>query len=302
MHCANPACLVMDFFAVIGNQNRAAKSKNEIIRRRLMPISFSRLIHLILVPMMVGALSPWGILRDAQAGFYVPGQARVSGRPPGTLTNSLGSVFVRIPAGRFLMGSRQGDPDESPPIQQPIVRPFYLARYETTQGEWINLMKTRPWKGQPHVIEGEDYPAVYIDWYQVRHFIQRLNQREHCSCYRLPTEVEWEYAARAGTRSEYSFAGSVARLGEFAWFAGNSGNVRSAHPVGRKKPNPWGLYDIHGNVWEWVRDWDPQDVGPRIRGGSWASPPSSLRSSNRSAWPAEKSGPHIGFRLLRRSP
>jgi len=274
-----------------------------------MRIKIGRPFILLLTSAALGTLSlpeSWSPVRVSHAGFYVPGDKKVtekrSLKPVSIYLNSIGTEFVLIPAGRFLMGSEHGDPDEKPPLSKRIARPFYLAKHEVTRKEWFAVMKTRPWDGRPNVFPGDDYPAVYINWHQARDFMQRLNKREHCSCYRLPTEVEWEYAARAGTLSEYSFGEKATRLGEFAWFAGNSKSFRSAHPVGGKKANPWGLYDMHGNVWEWVQDWEPRDVGSRIRGGSWASPPSSLRSSNRSAWPVEKGGAHIGFRILREIP
>jgi len=158
---------------------------------------------------------------------------------------------------------------------------------------------------------GDHCPVERVSWNDVQGFIGKLNQREGGSRYRLPTEAEWEYAARAGRGSRFSFGDDDAELGRYAWYRGNSGS--KTHRVGRKRPNAWGLYDIHGNVWEWCRDWhghylpgsatDPS--GPPggshrvIRGGSWLRIPAGARSANRYAYPPRVGSGRIGFRLLR---
>jgi|GEM_PF-3254103 len=218
---------------------------------------------------------------------------------PEEFTNALGMQFRLIPAGEFTMGSDRGDDDEKPPRKIRIQRPFYMAKYEVTQAEWTALMGTEPWKDQGFSTKHERSPAIYVNWADAQEFVRRLNAREACICYSLPTERQWERAARAGTTSRYSFGDDPAKLNDYGWFAGNTVNARKALPVGQKRANPWGLYDIHGNVWEWVLDWRDEDIGPRIRGGSWASPAESLRSANRSAAPAERRAGHIGFRLVR---
>lgn len=237
------------------------------------------------------------------AGFFVPGKG-ISVNPTEKLKSQnlitdTGMEFVFLPAGEFRMGSNSGDEDEQPVRAERITQAFYIGKYEVTQNQWEAIMGTQPWVARENVQIGDQYPAVYVSWLEARDFVARLNKLEGCTCYRLPTEVEWEYAARAGTRSSYSFGRSTRQLGRYAWYAGNVNSHKFAHVVGGKQPNPWGLHDMHGNVWEWVADWHKEDFGPRIRGGSWGSPASSLRSSNRSAAPAERQASHIGFRVVR---
>jgi formylglycine-generating enzyme required for sulfatase activity len=154
-------------------------------------------------------------------------------------------------------------------------------------------------------------PVENVSWEDVQEFLRRLNAKEGGTQYRLPTEAEWEYAARAGSTTAYSFGDNSDRLGEYAWYAENSGGT--THPVGQRKPNAWGLYDMHGNVWEWVQDWygnypaeaatDPQ--GPasgseRVgRGGDWHGGAGHCRAAYRLRGSPGNRGGILGFRLLR---
>ncbi len=237
------------------------------------------------------------------AAFFVPGRGSYSSSVkefhPKQITNSAGIQLVLVPAGEFLMGSKSGDEDEKILRKHQIKNPFYVSKYEITQSQWKKIMRTEPWLAQGNAQVGDRFPAVYVNWLEAREFIARLNKLERCSCYHLPTEVEWEYAARAGTVSSYSFGNNPRLLDQFAWYAGSISNRRFARSVGKKQANPWGLYDMHGNVWEWVADWHNKDMGPRIRGGSWGSPSSSLRSSNRSVARVDRRAGHIGFRVVR---
>ena len=124
---------------------------------------------------------------------------------------------------------------------------FYLGKYEVTQSQWQVVMGNNPSRFQ-----GDNLPVEQMSWEDVQTFIRKLNAREGEDTYRLPTEAEWEYAARAGSTTAYSFGHSDSRLGEYAWYYMNSG--RKTPPVGQLKPNAWGLYDIHGNVSEWAQD------------------------------------------------
>ncbi|MDR0881623.1 MAG: SUMF1/EgtB/PvdO family nonheme iron enzyme [Candidatus Adiutrix sp.] len=240
--------------------------------------------------------------------LQVPG----STPPPITpnYTNSIGMDFVLIPAGSFLMGS---DPqkdskaydDEFPQHRVSISQPFYLGKYEVTQEQWAAVMGSNP-----SSFKGRTNPVEQVSWDDVQVFIKELNLKEGTGKYRLPTEAEWEYAARAGTNSPYSFGDDESELGDYAWYGHNSGH--NTHPVGRKQPNAWGLHDMHGNVWEWVEDWygvyssshssDPR--GPssgslRVnRGESWYSPAEDCRSAIRSyASPGSRYSRLLGFRL-----
>jgi formylglycine-generating enzyme required for sulfatase activity len=220
------------------------------------------------------------------------------------ITNSIGMKFVLIPAGEFLMGS----PDiEKPQHRVTITQSFYLGVYPVTQEEYERVVETNPslFKGDPR------RPVENVSRNDAVEFCRRLSDLEDTE-YRLPTEAEWEYACRAGSTSRWCFGDADAGLDEYAWYEGNS--REETHPVGQKKPNAWGLYDMHGDVWEWCADWfdvygetpqtDPQ--GPQsgsdrvIRGGSWSSRPRGCRSSFRDGVSPEDRGGNLGFRVARR--
>ena len=169
---------------------------------------------------------------------------------------------------------------------------FYLGKYEITQGQWEAVMGTTPWAGRDEVRANSSHPAVYISWEDVQAFISRLNAAAGDSLYRLPTEAEWEYACRAGTRTRWSFGDDASQLTDYAWYEGNASNVGEfyAHTVGTKLPNAWGLYDMHGNVAEWVQDWywpgyydfsprvDPRGLTPAMLASSGTAPSSWMPS------------------------
>ena len=226
-----------------------------------------------------------------------------------THTNSIGMKFTLIPVGTFQreIPESKNAFDEVIPAKKVTVtisKPFYLGIYEVTQEHWHAVMGNNPAN-----FKGRHNPVEQVSWDDVQSFISQLNANEGHNRYRLPTEAEWEYAARAGTTTEYSFGNSESALGQYAWWDGNSGN--KTHPVGQKKPNPWGLYDMHGNVWEWVQDWygdypsssvtDPK--GPssgslRVnRGGSWIDYAGFCRSAKRYNISADFRFIDIGFRL-----
>ena len=138
-----------------------------------------------------------------------------------------------------------------------ISRGFWLGRYEVTQGQWEAVMGETPWSGKSYVRSNPSHPAVYISWHDVQEFIEKLNAASGSSVYRLPSEAEWEYACRAGTTTRWSFGDDVSQLTDYAWYGGNActGGECYARVVGKKRPNPWKLHDMHGNVFEWVQDW-----------------------------------------------
>jgi formylglycine-generating enzyme required for sulfatase activity len=228
-----------------------------------------------------------------------------------TYTNSIGMEFVLISAGSFSMGAdktiENAGGDEIPQHRVSISKPFYLGKYEVTQAEWTKVMGSNP-----SAFEGHANPVENVSWNDAQEFINRLNQQEGTTVYRLPTEAEWEYAARAGTTSTYFFGDDAGSLASYAWFAGNSGGT--THPVGQKQPNAWGLHDMHGNVLEWAQDWyderyyssfmpaNPQ--GPasgsfRVRrGGSWSGNSESCRVADRSSNSPDFRNDNIGFRLV----
>ena len=234
--------------------------------------------------------------------------------------------FVWIEPGMFTMGasSAEAGPNvfETPPHEVTLSQGFYLGKYEVTQEQWERVMDTHPWMGRKQVQENPNHPAVYISWNTVQEFIQRLNETAGDSLYRLPTEAEWEYACRAGTTTRWSFGNDESQLTDYAWYKDNAWDLglNYAQPVGTKRPNPWGLYDMHGNVWEWCQDGYNEEYyqnSPRVdptgpttgfflrslRGGGVEMVAKGLRSSQRSGEePSFSRGFSLGARLLRNGP
>ena len=220
--------------------------------------------------------------------------------------NSIGMKFTRIPAGEFFMGSEESN-DEKPVHTVKINNAFYLGTYTVTQREWKAVMGDNP-----SVFKGDDLPVETVSWDDVQKFIKKLNEMEGTEKYRLPSEAEWEYACRAGTTTRYSFGDDESKLGDYAWYDNNSDD--KTHPVGQKKPNPYGLYDMHGNVWEWVQDewhgsydgapadgsaWERGGGAFRvIRGGGWFSFARYCRSAVRDHGDPHYRDSNLGFRLL----
>ena len=235
------------------------------------------------------------ILEAAAAAGSAGGSLNASGsasgaRPKGarsTKRNRVGIEFVLIPAGTFRMGSSSDDAveQEEPVTEVRISRAFYMGKHEVTQKQWEKVMGTNPsaFKGC------KDCPVEHVSWNDVQAFIRTLNGMEDSKRYRLPTEAEWEYAARGGTDGDrYS-----TNLDTIAWYDKNCN--QGPHRVGKKAPNGYGLHDMLGNVYEWVQDWkgpypggsvtDPQ--GPArgklrtMRGGSWEAGKQSCRATHR---------------------
>jgi formylglycine-generating enzyme required for sulfatase activity len=256
---------------------------------------------------------PGGDVLDINCEFAPGGEMTVD--LPGGATMD----FVWIEPGTFLMGSASSEPghesDESPQHIVTISHGFWLEKYEVTQGQWEAVMGTTPWVGGEYLEEGPDYPAQYISWDDAQDLIAELNATTDGSPYRLPTEAEWEYACRAGTGTRWSYGDSEGGLGAHAWYFFNTFDIGEAyaHQIGTKAPSPWGLFDTHGNVWEWVHDWygsysgddqlDP--VGPTtgtrrvVRGGSYYNIARATRSAERGFYPQDHRRNALGVRLLR---
>ena len=215
--------------------------------------------------------------------------------------------FVLIRPGSFQMGYSDAGTDQQPVHAVILSTEFYLQQTEVTQGQWRSVMGTNP---SQFTACGDDCPVERVSWNDVRAFLEALNAKYPGRNYRLPTEAEWEYAARAGVGRGYEDTGD---LDEAAWFDGNAG--ARTHPVESKSPNPWGLYDMHGNVAEWVTDWyradyyrlgpavdppGPKDGAARVvRGGSWGSSRRFVGTLGRMDRDPFTRDFNIGFRLAR---
>jgi formylglycine-generating enzyme required for sulfatase activity len=259
----------------------------------------------------------------------------------GTTQTVQGIELVRIPAGTFMMGSSDG---EGPQHQVTISNDFYTGKYEVTQKQWLDVMGTWPGTApSSYSGVGDNHPAYYVSWEDITEvdgFLDKLNQatpgcnisglptdttRYHpanvpAGCFRLPTEAEWEYAARAGTTTKYYWGdgGALTDIDPYAWYYSNSYDLGISHPdhgsqsVGGKLPNAWGLYDMSGNVWEWNYDWygsytsgaktdptGPTSASLRVnRGGGWRDGASGLRSAYRNDYGPGNRSINLGFRLV----
>jgi len=246
--------------------------------------------------------------------------------PAKRITNDTGMVFVYIPPGEFQMGSPHDEPDRDDDERQHSViieKGYYLQETEVTQRQWRAVMGSNP---SAFKACGDDCPVENVSWFDAQRFIQRLNDREGGGIYRLPTEAEWEYAARSGTDTAYSWGGGIDC--SKALYANDRGSKDdscvasvqrrglapdSTVPVKSYAPNGWGLYDMHGNIWEWCQDWKgeyppgavtdpagPVDGKDRVlRGGCWDNSPRGLRSAYRGYNSPDSRYSLIGFRLLR---
>jgi formylglycine-generating enzyme required for sulfatase activity len=268
------------------------------------------------------------------------------------ITNSIGMKLVLIPKGTFQMGSpieEEGADDDEKQHQVTISKDYYLGATEVTQGQYEQVMGINLSNVQKPVIRKSDssmYPVERVSWKDAVEFCKRLSalpeEKQAGRVYRLPTEAEWEYACRAGSKTAYGFGASSKSLGDYAWFGNNSGSKEldsdallakmktnpqeyldtllsacATHPVGEKKPNAWGLYDMHGNVKEWCSDWygdypkgavnDP--TGSKVglfrvfRGGSWTSVEAAYcRSAFRLSYVPSLRDYDVGFRVALNSP
>ncbi len=249
-------------------------------------------------------LTAFSLLVSGLSCQKVGGPAAGAEMPP-TITTKGGIEMVLIPAGTFQMGNPRGKEDEKL-VHTVSVDAFLMDKYEVTQAEYerYHLSNLSHFKGPNLPVEQVTWvrAAIYCNARSKAEGLQPCYNEDNAQCdfqadgYRLPTEAEWEYACRAGTEGDYSFGNDSRKLGEHAWFADNAS--KKTHPVGQKKPNPWGLYDMYGNVAEWCNDTYDKDyyqnspaVNPRgpkegsqyvLRGGDWSSRAEILRSSYRS--------------------
>jgi len=237
--------------------------------------------------------------------------------------NSIGMKFVLIPPGEFMMGSDERE-DARPVHRVRITRPFFFGVCEVTQGQYEELTRANPSHFSPNGSGNDqlqdqdtsDLPVEDVTWRDVQQFLARLSgahdEKVSGRTYRLPTEAEWEYACRGGGTTTWCFGNTDADVGDYAWHVRNSGST--THPVGEKKPNSWGLYDVHGNVFEWCFDRYDKDyyaksptddpTGPEVgsarvyRGGCWYSHHRSCRSACRLSTTPDAGTLYLGFRVV----
>ncbi len=235
--------------------------------------------------------------------------------------NEVGVKFVLIPPGEFMMGSAEDEegryPEEGPQHKVRIGRAYYVSIHQITQGQWKAVMGTTPWEGKVHAQDGPDNAVNHVCFNDTVRFCAAMARKDG-KPYRLPTEAEWEYACRAGTTTRYSHGDDpkAEKLGDYAWYLGNTwfgDEQRYVHRVGMKKPNPWGLYDMLGNVWELCADvghqnyegapadgsaWMAGDNGSRaLRGGGLRSTDRRCRTASRYRYPREVGSYYVGFRI-----
>jgi len=274
---------------------------------------FSLIFGVLLIGVVAMFLSSNG--DSAGIGAIAGSASKEPSQSSDTYTSSIGMEFVKIPAGEFMMGSpsdEEGREDYEGPVHKVMIEEsYYLGKFEVTQEQWREVMGNNP-----SYFTGDDRPVEKVSWDDVQEFIEKLNEMEGTNKYRLPSEAEWEYACRAGTTTRYSFGDDISRLKDYAWYDEDV-NSGSTHPVGQKKPNPWGLYDMHGNVWEWVQDkhhdnnydgapsdgsaWeDGSSIGRVKRGGGWEDYNWYCRSAIRISYNPDSRYGDLGFRVLRK--
>ncbi len=230
------------------------------------------------------------------------------------LTNLVAMAFVLVPAGAFNMGSDVSghgrEDDEGPMHSVRICRPFYIGKCPVTQAQYEAVMKNNP----SH-FKGKSLPVECVSWHDANAFCEELGRIQK-AIFRLPTEAEWECACRAGMRTEYCSGNGPDALRRVGWcsYDGNWGSAKQTRPVGELLPNGFGLFDMHGNVWEWCQDWYDTDYykirpktdpsGPPtgtyrvLRGGSWGDDPTKCRSAYRTGSPPDARDFNKGFRVV----
>ena len=256
----------------------------------------------VVVVLLIGIL----IVSSFSTGGLRTASAKGPAAAPAETTNSIDMKFVRIQPGTFMMGSPQDEAGrEKNEVRHKVTltRAFMIQTTPVTQKQWKSLMDRNT-----SIFQGEDLPVERVTWAEAEAFCEKLSTKEG-KHYRLPTEAEWEYACRAGTTTAYYAGNNEAALGEAGWYGANS--EEKTHPVGQKKPNAWGLYDMHGNVSQWCQDRHgdypagnasdpkgPADGSSRIlRGGCWAESAKECRCARRSWNGPDIRQPYYGFRV-----
>jgi formylglycine-generating enzyme required for sulfatase activity len=275
----------------------------------------SLMLCLVVLPFVIS----WkGSSETNQAGISSESQSTSQVRDLPKITNSIGMKLVLIPKGKFMMGSPESEEsrDENETQHEvTISKDYYLGVYEVTQAQYEKVMGKNQSHFQGAIVgnENADLPVENVSWDDAVEFCKKLSdlpeEKKAGRVYRLPTEAEWEYACRAGSKTAYSFDDEEGLLPEYGWFNRNSSD--RTHTVGLLEPNAWGLYDMHGNVWEWCSDRhgeypkgavsDP--TGPKVgsyrvyRGGSWGINAANCQSAYRNGYSPSLRNSFLGFRV-----
>jgi sulfatase modifying factor 1 len=279
-----------------------------------MGVSFMAIKLWILFPITVGLLN-FGCVGKPQLFIDLTTAVdKVSVMPalPGTALTSTTMEMVYVRGGCYQMGDIFDDPEggsEEKPVHEVCVDSFYLGKYEVTQGQWKSVMGSNPSSDKSC---GVNCPVDNVSWSDVQDFVLRLNSSSGGRAYRLPTEAEWEYAARSGGKSE-KYPGSNDDVDNVAWHNDNAGEI--SQPVGTRDPNGLGIYDMGGSVWEWTNDWYDSDYysrsprnnpsGPSsgidraVRGGCRTGEEYNMRTARRNGYTPDTRRPSLGFRLLK---
>lgn len=267
-------------------------------------------------------------VKSDEADKVVSAADRMLGKDAGQVRddNGLKMLLVWCPPGEFTMGSPDSEVNRrinEDQVEVILTAGFWFGKHEVTQAEWIQVMATEPWKSKATTTkEGDDFPATFVRWDDALEFCRKLTEQERKAGrlpngweYSLPTEGQWEYACRAGTKTKFSFGDDESKLSEYAWFRNvvATADEQYSHR-GQKKPNQWGLYDMHGNLFEWCRDIyitklpggnDPEvkrdeKTGRSMRvfrGGGWTSGAPDCRSAIRGRNAVDLQEFIVGFRL-----
>jgi serine/threonine protein kinase/formylglycine-generating enzyme required for sulfatase activity len=282
-------------------------------------------LHFARLCQAVSTLIPQAKVVAPPAAAPAPVSAPGPVRPAGEIRddNGLKLKLVWCPPGRFCMGSPTDDPSRFPnegPVDVTLTKGFWIGKVPVTQAQWQHVMQSMPWTSQRWVRVAGSCPATWVAWKDAWEFCSRFMEAEQTAGrlpagwkYTLPTEAQWEYACRAGTTTRYYFGDDEDKLPQNAWFDLNAFDIgkRYAHLAGRKEPNPWGLFDMHGNVWEWCRDAYAKDLpggfDPEVksggregvrRGGCWNLHAAYCRSASRLQVDANAGNHDLGFRLI----
>jgi len=304
--------------------------------RRSRRLTFT-VVSTVCIALVCSSVACVAAAHKAQGQSGVPSWAKVSGEQiaaakklgiPVAFANAVGVKFVLVPPGEFMMGSPDDEvgryPEEGPQHKVTMGKACYISIRQTTQGQWKKIMGTTPWEGKKAVVNNPAHAVNHVTWDDAMAFCAKLKEKDARS-YRLPTEAEWEYACRAGSTTRYCYGDDLKaeKLGEYAWYLKSfmeNEDQRHVHKVGVKKPNNWGIHDMHGNAWEfcmdtmhknyegaptdggaWIKDGIMREDGVSsrvVRGGGLRSTDRRVRTASRYSKPQNCGIYYVGFRVV----